>query len=87
MSWENLLEDKSDCSMRCAWCDATALISKRTGQPYCPNWMKHKEEGDTRNAITISNDNEYDFWSDMLEDGECPHIDDYKKSKHYKDKV
>lgn len=86
MDWEDM-KDKSDCSMRCALCDAPALISKRTGQPYCKNFMRHKEEGYVRNMITMMKENEMNFFANMLEDGECPQIDDYKKSKHYKDKV
>ena len=38
-------QDTPKSGKRCSLCNADALISPKSGKPYCPNWAKHKEEG------------------------------------------
>lgn len=85
MSWEQL-KDKEESLMKCSLCNANALISNRTGQPYCPNFRSHKEEGDTRNSIVLDEMNQYDrnFFEDMVEDGEAEHIKEHRQKKEDK---
>lgn len=52
----------------CDICGAGALISAKSGKPYCPNWKKHKEDGEYSTIVNAENKAKMDeFFSDMGE--------------------
>jgi hypothetical protein len=56
---------KDECGMCCNNCNAYAVVSQRTGKPYCPNWKRHKDKKDKYSLIPTETKNDKDFFDDM----------------------